>query len=87
MGKRMAKARDYDAYFVDLNMPGGCGADVIPVIQKRNPMAPIMIITGRCDDEAIGLSSKYGVAYVEKPFDPNDLKRFVNRAVFGKTVH
>lgn len=79
-GMLMVGSRDYVAYLIDLSMPGGSGDTVIPVIQKRTPLAPIMIVTGRNDNEAIALSGKYGVAYVEKPCPPEHLKSFVERA-------
>jgi hypothetical protein len=46
-----------------------------------------MIVTGRTDNEAVRLSAKFGVVYAEKPFDPKDVRRFVERTVFRKTVH
>lgn len=78
----MVQLRPYSAYFVDLGLRDGCGVRVIPTIQKRDPRAPIMIISGRDDHNAIEYSEQYGVPYAFKPFDPKSLRRFVERTVY-----
>lgn len=79
--ERLVQAHDYGAYLLDLNLPDGCGADVIPLILERDPRAAVMIVTARSDERAVALSGEHGVPYMRKPFRRDALRRFVFRAI------
>jgi DNA-binding response OmpR family regulator len=80
VAQKLVNRRDYSAYLIELSLPDGCGSKLIPLIQQRDPRAPIMIVTARHDQDAIDLSAKYGVSFSRKPPNFTWLKDFVRRA-------
>ena len=70
----------YDAHFVDLSLGEDSGVDAIAAIRERSPRAPIMIVSGRADRDALDLSAGLGVPYAIKPVSSEVLLRFVECA-------
>jgi DNA-binding response OmpR family regulator len=65
------KSRDYDLMFLDLNMPGMRGIDLLAEIHKQAPQMPVLILTAHAGLEsaiqAVRLSAR---DYLTKPVDP-----------------
>jgi DNA-binding NtrC family response regulator len=64
--------RDYQAVIVDMKLPDGNGAEVVKLVQQRNPSARSLVVTGYPADMAEGVKQALaegaqGVCY--KPFD------------------
>lgn len=78
--KTLIAKQTYDAYFVDLGLPGGSGADAIRAIRRRSPQAPIMIVSGQTEASAVTLSARLGVLYAVKPVSMDVLQNFVMRS-------
>ena len=75
------------AILLDLNMPGGSGADSIRYIKRTPPLAavPLIIISGS-DVEADHVEAMElgAVAFLNKPIDPAVLLATLTRAMVGR---
>ena len=75
------------AMFLDLNMPGCNGFDVLEYFKEKNlfDKCPISIITGADDKESIDKAFKYPIIdMLVKPFNEKDVRRIVERTVAFK---
>lgn len=57
-----------DLLLLDLNLPGPSGWDVFECLTTRNPLVPVVIITGMPDQYATALAAGAGALF-EKPVD------------------
>jgi PAS domain S-box-containing protein len=65
-----------DVVILDLNMPGQGGAATLPQIRKLLPHLPVLLATGRVDQDALDLLRKTpGVTLMPKPFNLADLRQ------------
>ena len=72
---------NYDAFLIDLNMPGMDGIETLKVIREARPFCPIMIITGHNEIQTAVKSIKEGAYdYLVKPFDIDHVANVVIRA-------
>lgn len=72
-----AKERDFDVYYVDINLPDLNGIEVIKKILEIRPHAYIVIISGESTREEIQKGIDIGAkAYLEKPIK---LEYFLNK--------
>lgn len=63
-----------DIIILDMNMPGWGGARTLPKLKEALPEVPILLSTGRLDQQAIDLSRAYpGVSILPKPFGFQEL--------------
>lgn len=79
--ERMAE-RPYALAIIDVNLPNGSGMELVPRLKASSPHSDVILVTG---DASIGSAIeavRQGVfAYVQKPFDPEDLLALVERAL------
>ncbi len=71
---------------LDIMMPAMSGWEIQRRLQA-NPnwrQIPIIFVTGRTTDTAKKMCKKYGIDYIEKPFDINTLKKRVRKALIKK---
>ncbi|NVB41750.1 response regulator [Pseudenhygromyxa sp. WMMC2535] len=54
--------------FVDLQLPDEPGELVIQALRRRDPELPIVIMTGRCDDDVHAMAARLGAEVLCKPF-------------------
>jgi CheY-like chemotaxis protein len=79
----------YEVHFfiLDIQLPDGCGIDLLPEIITRNPSAGVVIITACALPKYRDSASEYGVLhFIEKPIDPRllgSLAREYRNATFG----
>ena len=65
-----------DLIILDLNMPGMGGAAALPAIRRLRPEAPVLLATGRVDQDALDLVQAIpGVSLMPKPFALAELRK------------
>lgn len=81
-GIRMVKDQDPDLVLTDFRMPGMNGLEVLAEIQKINPHLPVIVLTAFGDVALTIKSIQVGAFdYIEKPFNPIQLKITVHNAL------
>ena len=69
-----------DAAIIDLGLPDGRGDDLVREIRSIYPSLPIVIASGRDDrDVEALLKGVQGIAFVQKPYTPDQLGRGATR--------
>jgi two-component system response regulator TctD len=64
----------FDLIVLDLNLPGGDGADVLTDLRRHSSSTPLMVISDRADvDENVNLLDVGADDYLVKPFDLREL--------------
>ncbi|MBN1833629.1 MAG: sigma-54-dependent Fis family transcriptional regulator [Deltaproteobacteria bacterium] len=72
----------FDVVFLDVRLPDGNGLDALPMMQKADSSPEIVIITGEGDPDGAQLAIETGAwAYVQKPFNMEDLSLQLSRAL------
>jgi DNA-binding NtrC family response regulator len=72
----------YDVVVLDIMMPGIDGLEVLQRAKEAHPDLEIVMVTGLSQIETAVRSMKLGAFdYVPKPFDPDELKLVVGRAL------
>ena len=65
-----------DLIILDLNMPGMGGAAALPIIRRLRPELPVLLATGRVDQDALDLVQTIPrVSLMPKPFAMAELKK------------
>ena len=65
------KSKDYDLMFLDLNMPGMPGIDLLAEVNKRHPLMPVLILTAHGALESAIQAVRLGARdYLIKPVEP-----------------
>jgi len=81
-GLRLFKQKHPDAVLMDLVMPGRDGIEGLRAIRNEDPTVSVIIVTGfgglESAKQAISLGASY---YVEKPIDPEALRKTVQLCV------
>src|SRR5262249_12644190 len=74
-----------DLVVLDIGLPGGpSGLEVLKSIRRVNPAIRVIMVTGNTDPERARKALELGaIAYVDKPFDCDYLKRVVAMALRG----
>lgn len=71
-----------DAAIVDLRMPDGDGLAVLRALQEREPLLPVIILTGHGSVvNAVECLKAGAFDFVQKPADPEELVLLVDRAM------
>ena len=74
---------------VDLRMPEVSGFDCLRYIRKNHPHVQVIIVTGSSEtSDAVEAMKEGAFQYVTKPFDPKQLRVYVDKAMeASRTVH
>jgi two-component system response regulator AtoC len=76
------REHDVDLVISDLRMPGGSGLDVLDLVQRLELDAPVMLLTAYGTVEnAVQAMRKGAFDYLLKPFDAEEMKVRVERAL------
>ena len=80
-----AKREQYGAALLDIQLPDLNGLSVLKVMMELDPSLPIIILTGNATPEnTIGSLTKGAFAYLTKPYNTQELKAILRRAVAVK---
>jgi DNA-binding NtrC family response regulator len=82
--KALKKVADseYDIVVLDIMMPGMDGLEVLQQIKERHPGIEVIMVTGLSQVKTAVQAMKLGAFdYLSKPFDPDELKHVVERAL------
>jgi two-component system response regulator PilR (NtrC family) len=79
--------REPDLVLCDLMLPDGSGLDLLRDIKAQNPSIPIVMITAHTSTKSAVEALKAGAHdYIAKPFDIDELKIIVSKAVERKEL-
>jgi len=75
-----------DIVLLDINLPDGCGVDIIPHIRASAPQTRIIMLTGQNPAGYINSSFKLGaVSFLIKDCDKEEMLVAIRKAVKGET--
>lgn len=73
-----------DLVIVDINMPNISGLDLVKSIRKRDPITPVLILSGNTQDSIILQAFELGVNdYMKKPLSLNEICARVKNLIGG----
>jgi DNA-binding NtrC family response regulator len=79
---RRIDENDYDVVVLDIMMPKIDGMQVLQHIKERHPDTDVIMMTGLSQIQTAVKAMKLGAFdYLSKPFDPDELKLIVDRAL------
>jgi DNA-binding NtrC family response regulator len=79
---RKVDETDYDLIVLDIMMPGTDGLEVLQQVKERHPDVDVIMMTGLSEIQTAVKAMKLGAFdYLSKPFDPDELKHVVDRAL------
>ncbi|MEY4140524.1 MAG: hypothetical protein RLZZ371_2706, partial [Pseudomonadota bacterium] len=79
---RKVDETDYDLMILDIMMPGIDGLEVLQSVKERHPGVDVIMMTGLSEIQTAVKAMKLGALdYLSKPFDPDELKHVVDRAL------
>ena len=82
-----AHRRHFNAVLLDLGLPDGDGLDVLHALQSLDPTLPIIIVTAStATGKTVGSLSKGAFAYLTKPYNGDELRAILRRAIGVKAL-
>ncbi len=79
---RKVEETEYDLMVLDIMMPGIDGLEVLQQVKERHPDVDVIMVTGLSQIQTAVKAMKLGAFdYLSKPFDPDELKHVVDRAL------
>ena len=83
----LVRAHRFNAILLDLGLPDGDGLEVLKEAQRLDPSVPIMIVTADISrDRTVGLLREGAFAYLTKPYDREELRHTLRRAIGVKDL-
>jgi protein-histidine pros-kinase len=80
-----ARSRSFDAVLLDIMLPDMDGLVVLPLLRTIDPTLPVIMVTAVADvPTKHGALAEGAFAYLAKPYDTEELKALVRRAVSVK---
>jgi two-component system phosphate regulon response regulator PhoB len=82
----LAFGQHVDLALLDVQMPGLTGVEVTQQLRadERTREIPVILLTASVQEREVVIGLGAGAsAYVKKPFDPNDLRARIERALGG----
>lgn len=79
---RKAAAEEFDVILLDMVMPGGSGADVLPELRKATPRSRIIVVTAYATvKDSVDAMQRGASDYLAKPFKIEELLTKIRRAL------
>ncbi|MBN2246757.1 MAG: sigma-54-dependent Fis family transcriptional regulator [Candidatus Aminicenantes bacterium] len=73
---------------LDLKLPEKNGMELLPILKRKKPEVPVIIITGFATIESAVEAIKLGAFdYLSKPFTPAELRVIVNKALKSRELY
>lgn len=77
----------FNAILLDLGLPDGDGLEVLKDVQRRDPSLPVIIVTAHIAQErTVGTLGKGAFAYLTKPYNREELRQTLRRAIGVKEL-
>ena len=77
----------FNAILLDLGLPDGDGLEVLLDVQRRDPSLPVIIVTAHIAQErTVGSLGKGAFAYLTKPYNREELRQTLRRAIGVKAL-
>lgn len=81
---QLVETRSFDLLFVDLGLPDRSGLEVIDIVQRSNPLLPIVVSTGFGDSVLRdSMLSERNLYLLEKPYTPSHVSEVLSKCGFG----
>ncbi|HJT19996.1 MAG TPA: PAS domain S-box protein [Nitrospira sp.] len=81
------RARRFNAVLLDLQLPDGDGTDVLKEMQQLDATVPVVILTAHISQErTVGSLIKGAFGYLTKPYNREELRQTLRRAVGVKEL-
>lgn len=79
--QKLIETERFDTLITDLDLPGGTGLDLLLTARQFRPRMRSILMTGYGCSAVRKRASELGLAaYLEKPFDPNELLNALSAA-------
>lgn len=73
---RLVRAREFHVAVCDVHMPELDGIVLLQRIRRESPRTAVLLMTAHCNPKDAARSMRHGaVAYIAKPFDPDEFAR------------
>ena len=83
----LVRARRFNAIILDLGLPDGDGLDVLKETRRLDPSLPVVIVTAHISvDRTVGSLNEGAFAYLRKPYDREELRHTLRRAIGVKEL-
>jgi PAS domain S-box-containing protein len=77
----------FNAILLDLGLPDGDGLEVLKEVQRRDASLPVIIVTAHIAQErTVGSLGKGAFAYLTKPYNREELRQTLRRAIGVKEL-
>src|SRR4030042_2175381 len=85
--KILSKAEGLGVVVLDVRMPGKDGLSILEETKKQYPALKYIIISGYPSVDVMTRGIRLGaIGFLVKPFDPEELEKLVQRALYGEKV-
>lgn len=75
-------ARRFDVALTDMKMPGMNGLETLAALKKIDPTIEVIVATGYASEQTAAECMRHGAyAYLRKPFELDNLRAIVGRAL------
>ena len=83
----LVRAHRFNAIILDLGLPDGDGLDVLKEAHRLDPSLPVVIVTAHISvDRTVGSLKEGAFAYLTKPYDREELRHTLRRAIGVKEL-
>jgi len=83
----LVRAHYFNAILLDLSLPDGDGLDVLRETRRLDPSLPVVIVTADISrDRTVGSLREGAFAYLTKPYDREELRHTLRRAIGVKEL-
>jgi PAS domain S-box-containing protein len=83
----LVRAHHFNTIILDLGLPDGDGLEVLKETQRLDPSLPVVIVTAHiARDRTVGSLTEGAFAYLTKPYDREELRQTLRRAIGVKEL-
>jgi len=83
----LVRAQHFNAILLDIGLPDGDGLEVLKETQRLDPSLPVVIVTAHISpDRTVGSLREGAYAYLTKPYDREELRHTLRRAIGVKEL-